>query len=160
MAAFHTRLQKTHDHRFRCLVRSVRDPNTAAELGAPRSTALGWLHGKYRPVVTAEVLDMDRARLQAQVLKLQRRVNVLGAIIGLLATLMRALHVWLDNTLLFTVHLATRRVHVAGIAPNSDGTFMLQVARQRTDELDGPLRAFRYLIMDREDKFAAHLRKL
>ncbi len=41
--------------------------------------------------------------------------------------------------LLFTIHLATRRAHVAGITTNPNGAFMIQVARQLTNELDRPL---------------------
>ena len=62
------RSQRTYDHRLRDLVRTVRDPDIVAELGVPRSTALGWLRGEYAPVVTAEVLDMDVTRLQAEIL--------------------------------------------------------------------------------------------
>ncbi len=35
---------------------------------------------------------------------------------------------------------------------------MIQVARQLTDEFDGPLRSYRYLIMDRDDKYTPHLK--
>ena len=67
MAATHARSQQTYDHRLRDLVRHAGDPDVVAEFGVPRSTALGWLHGEYRPVVTAEVVTMDQMRLQAEV---------------------------------------------------------------------------------------------
>lgn len=92
-----TRFQQTYDHRLRDLVRDVGDPDVVTELGVPRSTALGWLRGEYRPVVTAEVLDMDAPRLQAEVLKLRCRVKLLGAIIRLLVALLRALDVRLEG---------------------------------------------------------------
>jgi hypothetical protein len=38
---------------------------------------------------------------------------------------------------LFVMELSTRRVHVAGITPNPDGRFMMQVARNLTDAADG-----------------------
>ena len=66
--------------------------------GLPRSTAVGWLRGEYRPVVTVDILDMDAARLQAEVLKLRRRVRMLGAIVGLLVALTRALGVRLEQS--------------------------------------------------------------
>jgi hypothetical protein len=54
---------------------------------------------------------------------------------------------------LFTIHLASRRVHVAGITTNPNNAFMIQVARQLTDEFDGSLNDVRFLIMDRDTKF-------
>ncbi len=87
----HTRHQQTYDHRLRDLVRTTGDPDILAEFGVPRSTALGWLRGDYQPVVTADVLDMDHIRLQAEVLKLRQRNRTLAAIIRLLLALVRAL---------------------------------------------------------------------
>jgi transposase InsO family protein len=79
-------------------VRTVGDPEIVAEFGVPRSTALGWLRGDYGPVVTANILDMDHTRLQAEVLTLRRRIRILGAIVRLLIALLRALDVRLDGT--------------------------------------------------------------
>ncbi len=59
---------------------------------------------------------------------------------------------------LFTIHLATRQVHVAGITPNPNSAFMNQVARQLTDEFDGTLNNVRFLIMDRDSKFTNQFR--
>ncbi len=60
--------------------------------------------------------------------------------------------------LLFTIHLATRRVCIAGITTNPNAAFMIQVARQLRDEFDGPLRSYRYLIMGRDDKLTPHFK--
>ncbi len=98
MTLSHTRSQCTYDHRLRDLVRTVGDPEIAAEFGVPRSTAIGWLRGDYQPVVTADILDMDHTRLQAEVLTLRRRIRILGAIIRLLLALLRALDVRLECT--------------------------------------------------------------
>ena len=38
---------------------------------------------------------------------------------------------------LFVIDLATRKVSIAGAAPNPNGAFMLQVARNLTDDFDG-----------------------
>jgi hypothetical protein len=85
MNASQKRFQRTYDHRLRNLVRATGDPEIiAAEFGVPRSTALGWLQGDCKPVVTAEVLDMDHTHLQTEVLKLRRRVRRLAAIVRLL----------------------------------------------------------------------------
>jgi hypothetical protein len=83
----HARSQRVYDHRLRDLVRTVGDRNVVAGLGVQRSTVQGWLRSKCRPVVTADVLDMDAVRLQAEVLTLRRRIRLLGAIVGLLVAL-------------------------------------------------------------------------
>ena len=98
MVSSHTRSQQTYDHRLRDLVRTVGDPEIVAEFGVPRSTALGWLRGNYGPVVTANILDMDHTRLQAEVLTLRGRIRILGAIVRLLLALLRALDVRRDRT--------------------------------------------------------------
>ena len=59
---------------------------------------------------------------------------------------------------LFFIELSTRRVHVAGITPNPDGRFMLQVARNLTDAFDGFLLEMRYLILDRDGKYTEGFR--
>ncbi len=59
---------------------------------------------------------------------------------------------------LFTIHLATRRVHVVGITTNPNSSFMVQVARQMTDVFDGTLNDVRFLIMDRDTKFTKHFK--
>ena len=59
---------------------------------------------------------------------------------------------------LFTIHLATRRVHIAGITTHPNNVFMSQVARQITDEFDGALTDVRFLIMDRDIKFTEHFK--
>ncbi len=97
MDTSHARSQRIYDHRLRDLVQTGGGPDVVAGLGVPRSTVQGWLRNKYRPVVTADVLDMDAVRLQAEVLKLRRRVRMLGAIVGLLVALLRAVDVRLDR---------------------------------------------------------------
>ncbi len=91
MDTLHPRWNRTYDHRLRDLVQSVGDPEIVAGLDTPRSTAVGWLRGEYKPVVTVNVLDMDSVRLQAEVLKLRRRLQMLAAIVRLLVALLRAL---------------------------------------------------------------------
>jgi transposase InsO family protein len=54
---------------------------------------------------------------------------------------------------LFVIDLATRRVEMAGIAPQPDGEWMTQVARNLTDAVDGFLRGKRFLIHDRDPLF-------
>ena len=59
---------------------------------------------------------------------------------------------------LFVMDLSTRRVHIAGITPNPDGHFMLQVARNLADVFDGFLLEKRYLILDRDGKYTGEFR--
>ena len=54
---------------------------------------------------------------------------------------------------LFVIHHATRAVHIAGVTPNPDTAFLVQVARNLTDYRDGFLRGKRYLILDLDTKF-------
>ncbi len=60
--------------------------------------------------------------------------------------------------ILFFMELSTRRVHVAGITPNPDSAFMLQIARNLTDMVDGFLLGKRYLIIDRDSKYTQEFR--
>ena len=53
----------------------------------------------------------------------------------------------------FFMHLATRRVHVAGITPHPNEQWMTQVARNVTMADVGFLSSSRYLIHDRDSKF-------
>ncbi len=62
--------------------------------------------------------------------------------------------------LLFTIRLATRRVCIAGITACPTDAFMIQAARQLTDEFDGALRDCRFLIMDRDTKFTKQFKTL
>ncbi len=59
---------------------------------------------------------------------------------------------------LFFIHLATRRVHIAGITPYPDGPWMTQVARNVTMAEVGFLSSSRYLIHDRDSKFRESFR--
>ena len=54
---------------------------------------------------------------------------------------------------LFIIELESRRVEIAGIAPEPDGQWMKQVARNLTDVQPGALSGVRYLIHDRDPLF-------
>ena len=60
----------------------------------------------------------------------------------------------------FVMRIATREVHIAGISPNIDGAWMLQMARNLTDTRDGFLRGMDYLIHDRDPLFTRAFRDL
>jgi putative transposase len=60
----------------------------------------------------------------------------------------------------FVIELKSRRVRIAGIAPEPDGRWMRQMARNLTDEEDGFLNATRYLIHDRDPLFTPEFREV
>jgi transposase InsO family protein len=79
--------QKVYDHRLRQLVFESGDINIAVRLGVPRSTATDWLRRQPKPVVTLDLLDMDTAQLQQEVLRLRSQVSTLNSLYRLLLAL-------------------------------------------------------------------------
>jgi transposase InsO family protein len=61
---------------------------------------------------------------------------------------------------LFFIHLASRKVYVAGVTPHPDERWMVQVARNVTMEEWGILAPGQYLIHDRDTKFCAAFQHL
>ena len=92
-----TSCRRAYDHRMRDLVCEEHDPGLFRHLGVPRSTAASWLRRGPRPVVSAAVLALDHAELQAEVLALRRRVRFLLAIIRLAFLLVRLSGFRLDS---------------------------------------------------------------
>ena len=64
----------------------------------PRSTAASWLRRGPRAVVTLDVATKDTIELQAEVIRLRQRNEVLSAIVRLLFMLRRLAGVRLDET--------------------------------------------------------------
>jgi transposase InsO family protein len=56
--------------------------------------------------------------------------------------------------ILFFIDIASRSVHIGGITPHPDNSWMTQVARNVTDVRDGFLRGKRYLLLDRDTKYS------
>ena len=56
--------------------------------------------------------------------------------------------------ILFFIDIASRSVHIAGITPHPDNSWMTQIARNITDVSDGFLRDKRYLLLDRDPKYS------
>ncbi len=84
-----TRIQKRYDHRLRELVRTTRDMHFALQHGVPRSTARGWLTGATVDVVSTDVLNMDVASLQQEVIRLRTRVQKLIALLRILLAVLK-----------------------------------------------------------------------
>src|SRR3954469_5599171 len=61
---------------------------------------------------------------------------------------------------LFFLHLETRRVTVAGVARHPTEEWMVQMARNALDPIDGPLLPVRFVLHDRDAKFCASFRSL
>jgi len=61
---------------------------------------------------------------------------------------------------LFVIQLATREVQIAGMVPELNEAWMLQVARNLTDPLAGLLRGVRLLIHDRSNLFSGQFGQL
>jgi putative transposase len=61
--------------------------------------------------------------------------------------------------ILFFIDIASRSVHIAGITPHPGTEWMMQIARNVTDEDDGFLRGKRYLILDRDAKYCDEFRR-
>jgi transposase InsO family protein len=60
----------------------------------------------------------------------------------------------------FVIELATRRIEIAGITPNPNETWVMQIGRNLTDPLDGFLAEKRLLILDRDSKYSSAFRHL
>ena len=89
--------RRAYDHRMRDLVAEERDPRLFHHLGVPRSTAVSWIRRGPRPVVTEDVLSLDHAELQAEVLALRRRIRFLPAVVRLAFLLVRLSGFRLDS---------------------------------------------------------------
>ena len=60
----------------------------------------------------------------------------------------------------FVIELATRRVELAGIIHQPHGAWMLQVARNLLDSMDGFLTGKRFLLLDRDPLYTSQFRAL
>ena len=60
-----------------------------SELNVPNPTIRSWLHRGVADVITSELVDRERSDLLAENRVLQRRVALLGAIVGAFVALVR-----------------------------------------------------------------------
>src|ERR1700750_1267105 len=61
---------------------------------------------------------------------------------------------------LFFLHLQTRRVTLAGITPHPNEEWMVQMARNAVDAIDGALLPVRFALHDRDTKFCTSFRTM
>ena len=71
-----------------------------------------------------------------------------------------SLHGLVTYYVLFIIELAKRIVHIAGITAHPDEGWMMQVARNSTDQFGGCLTGKSHLILDRDTKYSAQFRQL
>jgi hypothetical protein len=83
------RTQQRYDHRLRQLIQTTGDLDLAVRHGVPRSTARGWLKQANIQVVSIDVLDMDAAQLQQEILRLQSRLQKLIALLRVLLAVLK-----------------------------------------------------------------------
>jgi putative transposase len=94
MAALHSR--RTYDFRIREAICESGDRELFPELNIPRSTIRSWIHRDMPDVVTADSAFDCYAEMATEIERLRRRTTLLGAIVGLLVTLLRVSKVQLD----------------------------------------------------------------
>ena len=80
---------QSYDHRLRELVVRTKDLNLAERCGVPLRTARSWLRRGVRPVVTCAEFDKDAEQMAVTVARLEKRVEVLIALVRLLMVLVR-----------------------------------------------------------------------
>ena len=82
--------RRAYDHRLRQhLSHAGPIAASARHFRIPRSTLASWKSRGPRPVVTLEPFNQDRAQLVATITQLERRTQILGAIVRLLLALVR-----------------------------------------------------------------------
>ena len=79
--------RRAYDHRIRAAIVASGDTTGFSSLNIPRSTRRSWLRRGLPNVITTEPDDID---VRVQLAKLQRRVEVLTAVVRLLLALVRA----------------------------------------------------------------------
>ena len=83
------RTQRRYDHRLRELVQTTGDAQVATQQGVPRSTAQGWLTKTSTEVISLDVLELDAAQLQHEVILLQHRIAKLVCLLRLVVVALK-----------------------------------------------------------------------
>jgi hypothetical protein len=94
MEALHSR--RTYDYRIQEAICESGDRDLFPELNIPHSTIRSWIHRGATEVVSCGFADDERAELIAEIEKLRRRTALLGAVVGLLISVLRVSKVQLN----------------------------------------------------------------
>ena len=81
--------RSAYDHRLRAQVVRAGTTCLPEHIRIPRSTVSTWRRRGQRPVVTIEPLDQDRQQLFDTIVKLDRRVRILAAVVRILLAMLR-----------------------------------------------------------------------
>jgi hypothetical protein len=76
--------RNVYDSRLRELVRATGDPYLFPELSIPGSAAAGWLRLHFKPAVATQVVSKTQVEQHASLVKLERRIQILFAVVRLL----------------------------------------------------------------------------
>jgi putative transposase len=88
--------RRTYDHRIREAIFESGGRDLFPNLEIPRSTIRSWVHRGVPDVVSSDSAVRDRADLIAEIRVYQQRTALLGAIVGLLISMLRVSKVRLD----------------------------------------------------------------
>ena len=79
--------RNVYDPRVRELIHATGNPDLFPELGMPRSTAAGWLRGNFKSAIGTEAVSATEIELYMKLAKLERRIQILLAVLRLLVVL-------------------------------------------------------------------------
>lgn len=91
------RRRRSYDPRLRLLVHQDGGDELARKLEIPRSALAGWRQFLPPDTVAADTIELNSVRLQAKIARLERRLEILTAVMSLLLALLRVSGFRLDR---------------------------------------------------------------
>jgi putative transposase len=88
--------RRIYDYRIRETICESGDRDLFPELDIPRSTVRSWIHRGVPDVVISDLATRDHSDLLVEIQELQRRMALLGAVVGLLTAMLRVSKVQFD----------------------------------------------------------------
>ncbi|MBN1611873.1 MAG: DDE-type integrase/transposase/recombinase [Polyangiaceae bacterium] len=83
------RKRRTYDHRVKAQIIATGNPHLFPELQIPLSTCRSWMRRGVGAVMTVDAPLESEAQLRHRIVKLERRVAILAAVLGLVLALLR-----------------------------------------------------------------------